>query len=115
MLDLMTKLIKNLVIYPENMIRNLNLTRGLIFSQTILLKLINKGANREKAYEIVQNISMDVWKDTSKNMKDELIASKEIRNYITKEEINTIFDNNNLLKNVDYIFSRTMDETKQAK
>jgi adenylosuccinate lyase len=115
MLDLMTKLIKNLVIYPENMIRNLNLTRGLIFSQTILLKLVNKGVNREKAYEIVQNISMDVLKDTSKNMKDELIKSKEIKNYITEEEINTIFDNNNLIKNVDYIFSRTIDETKQAK
>jgi adenylosuccinate lyase len=115
MLDLMTKLIKNLVIYPENMIRNLNLTRGLIFSQTILLKLVNKGINREKAYEIVQNISMDVLKDTSKNMKDELINSKETKNYITEEEINTIFDNNNLIKNVDYIFSRTIDETKQAK
>jgi adenylosuccinate lyase len=115
MLDLMTKLIKNLVIYPENMIRNLNLTRGLIFSQTILLKLVNKGVNREKAYEIVQNISMDVLKDTSKNMKDELINSKETKNYITEEEINTIFDNNNLIKNVDYIFSRTIDETKQAK
>jgi adenylosuccinate lyase len=114
MLDLMNQLIKNLIIYPDNMIKNLNLTRGLIFSQTVLLKLINKGVSRESAYEIVQNTSTSVWKDTSKNMKDELIKSKEVRNYITEEEINTIFDNNNLLKNVDFIFSRTIDETKQT-
>ena len=114
MLDLMTKLIKNLVIYPENMITNLNLTRGLIFSQAVLLKLVNKGVIREEAYRIVQTMCMEVWKDNSKSLKDELIKSKEVRNHITEEEINIIFDNNNLLKNVDFIFARTIDETKQA-
>ena len=115
MLDLMAKMIKNLVIYPENMIKNFNLTRGLIFSQTVLLKLIDKGITREEAYEIVQNMSMDVWKDTSKNLKDELIRSKRVRNHLSEEEINIIFNNNNLLKNVDFIFSRTIDETYQEK
>ena len=115
MLDLMTKLIKNLVIYPENMITNLNLTRGLIFSQAVLLKLVNKGVIREEAYRIVQTLCTEVWKDKSKNLKDELIKSKEVINHITEEEINSIFDNNNLLKNVDFIFSRTIDETKPAK
>jgi adenylosuccinate lyase len=115
MLDLMTKLIKNLIIYPENMITNLNLTRGLIFSQAVLLKLINKGVIREDAYDIVQNISMKVYEDKSKNLRDELIKSKEVRDHITEEEINNIFNHNNLHKNVDYIFSRTIDETKQRK
>jgi adenylosuccinate lyase len=114
MLDLMTKLIKNLVIYPENMITNLNLTRGLIFSQAVLLKLINKGVTREDAYEIVQIISMKVWEDKSKNLREELIKRKEVRDHITEEEINSIFNHNNLHKNVDYIFSRTIDETKQT-
>ena len=111
MLDLMTKLIKNLVLYPENMKKNLNLTRGLIFSQTSLLKLIDKGITREDAYRIIQNMSMEVWRDTSKNLRDELIKCKEVRNYITVEEIDNIFDSNNLLKNVDIIFARTIDET----
>ena len=115
MLDLMTKLIKNLVIYPENMITNLNLTRGLIFSQAVLLKLVNKGVTREEAYRIVQTMSMEVLKDKSKNLRDELIKSKEVRDHIKEEEINSIFNNNNLHKNVDYIFSRTIDETKQTK
>jgi adenylosuccinate lyase len=112
MLDLMTKLIKNLVIYPDNMMKNLELTRGLIYSQSVLLLLTNKGISREKAYELVQNISNDVWKDTGKHFKEELLKSKEVRKYIKEEEINDIFNNSNLLKNADFIYARTIDETK---
>ncbi|MDR3610272.1 MAG: adenylosuccinate lyase [Ignavibacteriaceae bacterium] len=112
MLDQMTNLIKDLVIYPENMMRNLNLTRGLIFSQAALLKMTNKGAPREDAYRIIQQISMNVQKDINLHLKEELIKSPEVTKYLTKEEILNIFDNNNLLQNVDYIFSRTIDETK---
>jgi adenylosuccinate lyase len=115
MLDLMTKLIKNLVIYPDNMIRNLNLTRGLIFSQAVLLLLVNKGVSRERAYELIQGVTTEVWKDTSKNLKDELIRAEEIRKCVNEAEINRIFDNTNLLNNVDFIFSRTIDETKASK
>jgi len=114
MLDLMTKLIKNLIIYPDNMIKNLNLTRGLIFSQAALLKLIDKGVVRDDAYRIIQNMSMDVWKDTDKSLREELIKNKEVRNYLTEEEINNIFTNDHLIKNVDFIYSRTIDETKQT-
>jgi adenylosuccinate lyase len=111
MLELMSILIKNLIIYPDNMIKNLNLTKGLIFSQTVLLKLINKGVSREDAYRIVQNASMEVSNDKNKNLKDELSLSAEVNNYLSPEEINNIFNSNSLLKNVDYIFSRTIDET----
>lgn len=101
-------LIKNLLIYPENMLRNLNLTRGLVFSQTILLKITEKGATREEAYKIVQTSAMKVWADQNINLKDELLASNEAAKYLTKEEIETIFNNDKMLKNVDYIFQRTV-------
>lgn len=108
MLDLMIKLIKNLLIYPDNMIKNLNLTRGLIYSQIVLLKLVDKGLTREDAYQLVQKSAMDVWADTNKNLKDELLLSKEILKYLTKKEIEEIFNTDKILKNVDYIFQRSV-------
>jgi adenylosuccinate lyase len=110
MLHLMVNLVTNLVLYPENMIKNLNITRGLVFSQTVLLKLTSKGVSREDAYRIVQSSAMDVWADKSKNLKDELLKSEELKKYISAEEISSIFDNNKMLKNVDYIFARTVDK-----
>jgi adenylosuccinate lyase len=108
MLDLMVKLITKLLIYPENMIKNLNLTRGLVFSQTILLKLVTKGISREDAYRIVQDSAMKVWQDEKLNLKDELANSDELRKYISVEELNEIFENKNMLKNVEFIFNRTV-------
>lgn len=108
MLDLMVKLISKLLIYPENMIKNLNLTRGLVFSQTILLKLVTKGISREDAYRIVQDSAMKVWSDEKLNLKDELVNSEELRKYISVEELNEIFENKNMLKNVEFIFNRTV-------
>jgi adenylosuccinate lyase len=104
-----TKLVQNLILYPDNMIKNLNLTRGLIFSQTVLLALVNKGLSREESYQLVQDCAMDVWKDQSKNLKDELVNSEKIRKYLSEEEINFIFDNKKMLKNVDFIFKRTVE------
>ena len=108
MLDLMVKLISKLLIYPDNMIRNLNLTRGLVFSQTILLKLVTKGISREDAYRIVQDSAMKVWGDEKLNLKDELSKSDELKKYISVEELNGIFENKNMLKNVEFIFNRTV-------
>jgi adenylosuccinate lyase len=112
MLHLMNGLVKNLVIYPENMIRNLNLTRGLIFSQKVLLKLVNKGLSRENAYKLVQTNAMNVWNDKNKNLQDELRKSKEVQKYLNEKEIAEIFENKNILKNVNYIFSRTVERKK---
>jgi len=107
-LDLMIKLIKNLIIYPGNMLKNLNLTRGLIFSQTVLLKLVDKGLSREDAYRIVQTAAMEVWSNNDKYLKNELLKSKEITGVISETELNAIFDTNKILKNVDYIFQRSI-------
>lgn len=108
MLDLMTKLIKNLIIYPENMLKNLNLTRGLIFSQTVLLKLVTKGLSREDAYKIVQTSAMKVWENQNLNLKDELIKSDDVKKYLSEVELNEIFENKQMLKNIDFIFNRTV-------
>jgi len=108
MLDLTVKLISKLLIYPENMIRNLNLTRGLVFSQTILLKLVTKGISREDAYRIVQDSAMKVWGDEKLNLKDELSKSDELKKYISINELNEIFENKAMLSNVEFIFNRTV-------
>lgn len=108
MLYLMVNLVSKLLIYPENMIRNLNLTRGLVFSQTILLKLVTKGISREDAYRIVQDSAMKVWGNEKLNLKDELSKSDELKKYISVEELSEIFENKNMLKNVEFIFNRTV-------
>lgn len=108
-LSLAIKLMENLIIYPKNMLKNLNLTRGLIFSQTVLLKLTEKGMSREDAYEIVQKSAMKVWEDQSKNLKDELSNSSKVTKYFTQNELDELFDSNKLLKNIDYIFKRSVE------
>ncbi|MBZ0182148.1 MAG: adenylosuccinate lyase [Melioribacteraceae bacterium] len=109
MLNLMIKLIDNLLIYPENMIKNLELTRGLVFSQSVLLKLVEKGISREEAYKLVQDPAMKVWADKNKNLKEELLNSEEVKKLLNENEINEIFEYDKMLKNVDYIFSRSVD------
>jgi adenylosuccinate lyase len=109
MLNLMIKLIDNLLIYPENMIKNLELTRGLVFSQSVLLKLVEKGISREEAYKLVQEPAMKVWADKNKNLKEELKNSEEVKKLLSEIEINKIFEYDKMLKNVDYIFSRSVD------
>lgn len=109
MLNLSIKLIDNLLVYPENMLRNLGITRGLVFSQTVLLKLVSKGASREDAYKMVQTPAMEVWADNNKNLKDELKKSPDVSRYLNEEEIDSIFNNDKMLNNVDYIFSRSVE------
>jgi len=92
MLDLMVKLISRLIIYPENMIRNLNLTRGLVFSQAVLLKLVSKGITREEAYKIVQTSAMKVWEDDKINLKDELLKSAEAIKYLSKKDLDDVLE-----------------------
>ncbi|MCB0751340.1 MAG: adenylosuccinate lyase, partial [Ignavibacteriae bacterium] len=109
MLNLMIKLVDNLLIYPENALENLNKTRGLVFSQKVLLKLVEKGATREAAYSMVQTPAMKVWKDKSTNLQAELLASEETKKYLSDEEINQIFNTSEMVKNVDYIFNRSIE------
>lgn len=109
-LNLAINLIDKLIIYPENMLKNLNLTRGLIFSQTVLLKLVEKGMTREEAYQLVQNSAMNVWQDKSKNLKDELQNTDTIKKYLSNKELDEIFNPELMLKNIDYIFARSVEK-----
>lgn len=108
-LNLMVNLITNLIVYPENMLKNLEITRGLVFSQSIMLKLVTKGITREEAYKLVQEPAMKVWQNKDKNLKDELLHSPEVMKLLTEDEIEEIFDSNKMLKNVDFIFARSVE------
>ncbi|MCM2359421.1 MAG: adenylosuccinate lyase [Geobacteraceae bacterium] len=105
MLNRCTGLIENLVVYPENMLKNLNLMRGLVFSQRVMLELANRGASREKAYALVQRNAMKVWEE-GKDFQTELLADEEVRHYLKEAEIRELFDLGYHLKHVDTIFTR---------
>lgn len=109
MLFKFTDLIDKLLVYPKNMKINLKKTGGLIFSQRILLELARKGASREKAYELVQRNAMQSWKRGVEFQR--LIKSdKEIKAYLTKQEVDNCFKLDYHLKHVNTIFKRVFKE-----
>jgi adenylosuccinate lyase len=101
----MTKIIDKLLVYPEHMTRNLNVTRGLIFSQEVLLALTKKGMKREDAYRVVQESAMKVW-ENEKDYKTLLLGSEEVMKILSKKELDELFDPKRSLKYVDYIFEQ---------
>ncbi len=109
MLARLNGLLSKLVVYPENMKKNLNLLKGLIFSQQVLLTLTQKGVSREEAYKIVQRRAMEVWKGMG-TFKERLLEDEELEKYLSREEIEEIFDINYHLKHVDTIFKRVFGE-----
>ena len=109
MLQKIINLIANLNVYPVHMKENLEKTRGLIFSQKIMLELTKKGLSREEAYRIVQRISMQVWNGQD-NFKELLLKDKEVVQYLTKSEIEECFNYETYLKNIDLIFTRVFNQ-----
>jgi len=105
MLSRMTEIIRKLVVYPKRMQQNLKLTRGLIFSQQILLGLAMRGVSREAAYKMVQKCAMDAWKK-KKDFKELVLNDSDIRKYLKIEEIETLFDVKAQLRHVNTIFTR---------
>jgi len=106
-----TNMMDKLVIYPEKMIYNLNMTHGVIFSQMVLLALIEKGTSREDAYAIVQKNAMKSWKE-GLEFKNLLEKDSTVTKYLRKKELTAIFNVNNFLKNLDFIFSRVFGNKK---
>lgn len=98
-------LIDGLVVYPERMLENLNLMKGLIFSGQLLLALTNTGVSRETAYEWVQRNAMRVW-DEGRDFQTLVKADEEIKSHLSGEEIERIFSLDHYLRNVDSIFER---------
>ena len=111
MLYRFTNMMDKLVIYPEKMIYNLNMTHGVIFSQMVLLALIEKGTTREDAYALVQKNAMKSWKE-GLEFKNLLERDSTVTKYLRKKELAAIFNVNNFLKNLDFIFNRVFGNKK---
>jgi len=105
MLSLCCELIDKLRVYPKTMLRNLEKTKGLMFSQRLLIALVEKGLTREQAYYIVQKNALKVWeKDT--DFKNLILSDKSANNVLSKSEIEKCFDLKYVLRNIDIIFKR---------
>jgi adenylosuccinate lyase len=104
-LGILTSVMKGLQIYPQRMKRNLELTKGLVFSQRVMLALIDKGLSRQKAYELVQRNAMKSWKG-NKNFLSLLKADSEVTANLPQGELEPLFDYQYYLRYVDEIFQR---------
>jgi adenylosuccinate lyase len=105
MLNRFGNIVKNLTVFPENMKRNMDRTLGLIYSQRVLLALIDKGLPREEAYDTVQPKAMESW-ETQIPFRTLVEGEEKITSKLSPEEIADCFDYNYHLKNVDYIFEK---------
>ncbi len=109
LLDYMLKrfegILDNLVVYPENMLKNIYMTHGVIFSQRVMNALIEKGFVREEAYDTVQPLAMKTLQEGGEYI-DHLLASEKVMANLTKEEVEACFDLDYYFKNVDYIYNR---------
>ncbi|WP_299228487.1 adenylosuccinate lyase [Sulfurihydrogenibium sp.] len=105
-LNLTINVLKDLVVYPENMKKNMDKSKGLYFSSKVLVALVEKGLSRDQAYDIVQRNAMKAWDTENLMFKDALLQDPEVMSYLSKEELDKIFDVNEFLKNIDYIYNR---------
>ncbi|AGT30679.1 adenylosuccinate lyase [Geobacillus genomosp. 3] len=105
MLNRFANIVKHLLVYPENMKKNMERTFGLIYSQRVLLALIDKGMTREEAYDLVQPKAMEAW-ERQVPFRPLLEADERITNRLTSEELDNCFDYRHHLKHVDTIFAR---------
>ena len=105
MLSVFTLIMKGLKVYPENMQRNIELTQGVIFSQRVLLTLIEKGLTREEAYKMVQDNAMKAW-NKKESFLNLLEADKRITAHLSRKELNCLFNFNYYLRYVDTVFER---------
>jgi adenylosuccinate lyase len=106
MLEKFIAVIEGLVVYEDNMARNIETTLGLVFSQQLLLALVGKGISREKSYRMVQDNAMRSWREKIP-FKQLLLADDAIMSLITPGELDGIFDYGVYTANVDYIFKRS--------
>ncbi|MGD8513124.1 MAG: adenylosuccinate lyase [Deltaproteobacteria bacterium] len=113
MLNRMTDIIRHLVVYPKRMQQNLELTRGLIFSQQVLLALARRGVSREEAYQMVQKQAMGAWKE-HKDFRELVRGDPDISRYLGSDEVEELFDLNSQLRHVDTIFARVFEQEKDG-
>lgn len=105
MLNRFGNIVKNLTVFPDRMLKNMDATFGLIYSQRVLLKLIDKGLSREKAYDLVQPCTALSW-DEQRSFREIIENHEEIMSHLTTEELNDAFDYHYHIRQVDEIFHR---------
>ncbi len=101
-----TDLIKNLLVYPENMERNMNCYGGVVFSQRVLLTLVDKGMSREDAYTVVQSCAHQAWNQPQGNFQDLISKDSRVTEVLSEAEIKSCFDPKHHLKHLDEIYQR---------
>ena len=106
MLNEMIEIIENLEIYPDNMLKNMNIYGGVIFSQKVLLLLVEKGISREEAYQLVQKNAHLAWNSKGGNFKENLENDESIMTLVNKSELNKCFDPSIHLDNLNVIWNR---------
>ena len=104
-----TDLISNWKVYPERMAENIDLTRGLVFSQMVLLALTKKGISREEAYHLVQKNSMKAWEER-RDFKDLILADSDIAQVLSSDEIGDCFSLDPYLEHIDTIFDKVLSD-----
>ena len=107
MLYRFTGLVGSLIVDSERMSANLNMTNGIVFSQKVLLQLINKGMSRENAYAVIQRNAMQSWNEGIL-FKDLLLKDEDVRRCMTPDEIENVFKYENYLQHINYIFNRVL-------
>jgi adenylosuccinate lyase len=108
MLERLKNMYKNLIVYPERMQKNMDMSKGLYHSEAILLSLINKGFTRQDAYKITQRVAMKCY-ENGLDFTEEVKKDEEIGKYLSKEEIVSTMSNDHYFKYVDTIFNRIFD------
>jgi adenylosuccinate lyase len=111
MLTQFARIIENLLVYPDNMRKNLEKTGGMIFSGRLLLELSKKAPSKEDAYLIVQDNAMKAW-NKNENFKDLIKNDKKVKEYLSEKEIEECFSLDYYLRNVDYIFKRVFGQKR---
>ena len=111
MLSRFTGMIDQLVVYPDRMLENLNMTHGVIFSQMVLLKLIEKGMSREAAYAVVQRNAMKSWQEGIE-FKSLLQKDKRVMTCLNRKDLDHVFKVDHFLKNIDFIFGRVFKDQR---
>ena len=106
MLKRINSILKDLQVYPENMKRNLYLYGGVIYSQRVMLALVDKGLSREDAYKIAQSHAHRAWNNPEGNFKESICQDTEVSKLLSRQEINSCFDLDDYLKSIDEIFTR---------
>ncbi len=106
MLVEMTDLVKHLLVYPENMMKNMNVYGGVVFSQRVLLSLVEKGLSREESYTIVQSCAHKAWNKPDGDFRALISQDEGVKSLLSPAEIDDCFDAKHHLKNLDLVYQR---------